>query len=128
MAHTLRFNTSHIDVTHQRSMIESLAYRLKVAKSARNTELIEKLEQEQQQLAPNGITQASLRLAASCSNAIKQGISQLFGNGSMLQVREFSCGSDRWWYTFDPFTGEYLYADSEIELSVWIEKAYSTRR
>jgi hypothetical protein len=124
MAHTLKFNASQVDVIHQRSMLESLTYRLNAARSARNAQLIEKLEQEQQQLASNGSAQARLRFVESCWKAIKQGVSQVFWNASTLQVCEFSCGSDRWWYTFDPSTGECIYADSEAELSVWIQKTY----
>jgi hypothetical protein len=122
MAHTLKFNASHIDVIHQHSMMESLTSRLNAARSARNAQLIEKLEQEQQQLAPNVSAQARLRFVESCWKAIKQGVGQFFWNGSTQQVYEFSCGSDRWWYTFDPITGECICADSEAELSLWIQK------
>jgi hypothetical protein len=117
MAHTLKFNASHVDVIHQRSMMESLTYRLQVARSASNTQLLEKLEKEKQQLAPNAGMQACLRFPESCWRVIKQGVNQILWNGSTLQVHEFSCGSDRWWYTFDPSTGECIYADSEIELA-----------
>jgi hypothetical protein len=124
MAHTLQFNTSPIDVMHQRSMMESLTSRLKVAQLAQNTQLIEKLEQEQQQLVPNVKAQARLRFLESCLNAMKQGMSQFFWNGSMLRVCEFSCGSDRWLYAFDPITEEFLYADSEVELEEIIGTTY----
>lgn len=133
MAHTLKFNTSHIDdvididVIHQRSMMESLTSRLKVARSAQNTQLIERLEQEQQQLAPNVSAQARLRFLKFCLNATKTGMSQVLRNSSMLRVQEFSCGSDRWWYAVDPTTGEFLYADSEVELRATIEKTDSAR-
>jgi hypothetical protein len=124
MAHTLKFNASHVDVMHQRSMMESLTYRLQVARAARNAQLVEKLEQEKRQLAPNAGIQSCLRFAESCWKASKQGVSQILWNSSTLQVHEFSCGSDRWWYTFDPSTGECIYADSEIEMSVWINNTY----
>jgi uncharacterized protein YerC len=122
MAHTLKFNASHVDVMHQRSMMKSLTNRLQVAKAARNTQLVEKLEQEKQQLAPIARTQSCWRFAESCWKAIKQGVSQILRNSSTLQAHEFSCGSDRWWYTFNPSTGECIYADSEIELSIWVQK------
>lgn len=122
MAHILKFNASHVDVMHQRSMMKSLTNRLQVARATRNTELVEKLEQEKQQLAPNARTQACLRFAESCWEAVKQGVSQMLWNSSTLQVHEFSCGSDRWWYTFDPSTGECIYADSEIELRILAQK------
>jgi hypothetical protein len=129
MVHTLKFNTSHIDidVIHQRTMMESLAYRLNVARSAQNTQLIEKLEHEQQQLAPNASAQAGLRLVEFCLNAMKTGVSQVLWNSSMLRVEEFRCGSDHWWYAVDPTTGEFRYADSEVELHATLEKTDSSR-
>jgi hypothetical protein len=120
MAHTLKFNSTQPNAIHQHNIMESLAYRLSVARATRNTQLIERLEQERQQLAANTRAQGLRRFVAFCGKAIS-GVTQIFWWGSTLQVREFNCGSDRWWYAFDPSTGEFLYADSEIELQEQIQ-------
>jgi hypothetical protein len=95
IAHTLKFNASRLDVIHQYSMMESLTSRLNAVRLARNTQLIEKLEPEKQQLTPNVSAQVRLWFAESCWKAIKAGVGQVWRNGSTLWVREFSCGSDR---------------------------------
>jgi sensor domain CHASE-containing protein len=122
MTHTLKFNTSQIDATHQYNMRASLAYRLEVARSARNIQLIETLEQEQQQLTANVKAQAVLRVVESHLKAIQRGVRNVFWGDSVRGVGEFRCGSDRWWYAVDSNTGEFLYADSEIELHATVEK------
>jgi hypothetical protein len=127
MTHTLKFNTSQIDATHQHNMRASLAYRLEVARSARNIQLIETLEQEQQQLTANVKAQAVLRVVESHLKAIKRGVSNAFWGDSARRVSEFRCGSDRWWYAVDPATGEFRYADSEVELHAMLEKTDSAR-
>jgi sensor domain CHASE-containing protein len=127
MTHTLKFNTSQIDATHQQSMRASLAYRLEVARSARNIQLIEKLEQEQQQLTANVKAQAILRVIDLHLKAIKRGVRNVFWGDSARRVSEFRCGSDRWWYAVDPTTGEFLYSDSEVELHATVEKPDAER-
>jgi hypothetical protein len=127
MTHTLKFNTSQIDATHQHNMRASLAYRLEVARSARNIQLIETLEQEQQQLAANVKAQAVLRVVESHLKAIQRGVRNVFWGDSARRVSEFRCGSDLWWYAVDPATGEFRYADSEVELHAMVEKTDSER-
>ncbi len=127
MAYTLKFSTAQLDAIHQRSMMASLAYRLEVARSASNIQLIERLEQEKQQLTVNVKAQAVLRVAESYLKAIKRGVRNVFWGDSVRGVGEFRCGSDRWWYAVDSNTGEFLYADSEIELHATVEKPNSER-
>jgi hypothetical protein len=43
------------------------------------------------------------------------------------QIHKFAHGRDLWWYTFDPRTGQCIYADSEAELRLWIEQNYQGR-
>jgi hypothetical protein len=124
MAHALQIDGSQTSTAHQHSMMQSLAGRLEAARAARNTQLIELLEQEKQQLADAANDRGILESIEAWLRAISQGLNQVFFGGTTLQVREFSCGSDRWWYAFDPQTGEQVYADSEIELRLWIEENY----
>ncbi len=46
----------------------------------------------------------------------------LFVDCSKPQVHRFSIGDDVWWYAFDPKQGKSVYADTEEELRIWIEK------
>lgn len=124
MAHALQIDGSQASAAHQHSMMDSLAYRLNVAQAARNTHLIELLEQEKQQLAAKENDRGTLIAKKGWLKAILEGVSQVFLSGSTLQVSEFNSGSDRWWYAFDPQTGEQVYADSEVELRLWIKENY----
>jgi hypothetical protein len=124
MAHALQIDGTQASEAHQHSMMDSLAYRLNVAQAARNTQLIELLEKEKQQLAAKETGQGTLVAREGWLKAILQGVNQVFSSGSTLQVNEFNSGSDHWWYAFDPRTGEQVYADSEVELRLWIKENY----
>ncbi|UBF24145.1 hypothetical protein K9N68_20760 [Kovacikia minuta CCNUW1] len=58
----------------------------------------------------------------------KQGVAKalLMGNADP-QVHQFRSCRDLFWYTFDPRTGQTIYADSEAELRLWIEQNYYGR-
>jgi hypothetical protein len=127
MTHALQFNGFQTSEIHQHSMMNSLAYRLNVAQSARNTQLIELLELEKQQLTDQAKDREAWSSQGSGLKAIIQGLNQSFFSGSTLQVSEFNSGSEHWWYAFDPQTGEQVYADSEVELRLWIKQNYHGR-
>lgn len=127
MAHALQINESQASAIHLHSITSSLAYRLKAAQAARNTQLIELLEKEKQQLAAKANAQVTWVAREGWLKAILQGLNQLLFSGSTLQVSEFNSGSDHWWYAFDPLTGEQVYADSEVELRLWIKENYRGR-
>jgi hypothetical protein len=124
MAQVLWFNTHQTSSIHQHNMMDSLAYRLKIARAAKNTPLIELLEQERRQIAVHSTGRKALNALGVWLNAFKQKLDKIFFGGSTLQVSEFNLGSDHWWYAFDPRTGECVYADSEVELRLWIKKNY----
>ena len=51
-------------------------------------------------------------------------IAHFLSSRSELQVQQFVNGSDAWWYAYDPQAGNWVYADSEAELRIWIEQNY----
>jgi hypothetical protein len=100
----------------------SLAQRLQRARSANNFRLVQLLEDEKQQLeqefSPPKARSPWLTSLQNWLNSI------LFGN-TELQVSQFvDSANDQWWYAFDPQTGRCVYADSEIELRLWIKDHY----
>ncbi|AFZ29397.1 hypothetical protein Glo7428_0814 [Gloeocapsa sp. PCC 7428] len=111
-------DSSHVD-RHLESMMASLAHRLEVAKATNNIQLARLLEREAQQLTIVGTSSQRFKLNAWLKN-LKQNVAALFAS-STPQVHEFVNGSDRWWYTINPRTGEFVYADSEAELRLWIK-------
>jgi hypothetical protein len=128
MMHTLHFNSSQASNAHQDSMMTSLMHRLEVAKAAQNFQLVELLERERQQLIEQEtVPQKIARVLGTWANTLGQNLSQALWGSAKLQVREFMQGSDHWWYAFDPRTGKYVYADSEIELRLWIKANYQGR-
>ncbi|XHX77456.1 MAG: hypothetical protein RBJ76_23935 [Stenomitos frigidus ULC029] len=110
---------------HQDSIMASLAHRLEVARAADNARLVALLEQEQQQVTP---AQRDLALAPKkwWQRTVQQ-LSHLLFGGSSLQVCEVVDGRDRWWVASNPQTGEFVYADSEAEMRLWIEENYQGR-
>lgn len=124
MAQVLQFNSLQISAIHQHNMMDSLAYRLKIARAAKNPQLIELLEQEKRQIAADCTGRKAFNALEAGLEAAKQGLSKIFFGGSTLQVSEFNLGSDHWWYAFDPRTGACVYADSEVELRLWIKTNY----
>jgi hypothetical protein len=110
--------SSHAD-RHLESMMTSLAHRLEVAKATNNIQLARVLEREAQQLLFSGTNSQRFKLN-NWLQALKQRVAGLF-TSSTPQVHEFVNGSDRWWYTINPHTGEFVYADSEAELRLWIK-------
>lgn len=104
----------------------SLAHRLDVARTTNNAHLVALLEQERQQVALND-TAGAVQTQRNWWTTITQFVvKQLFG-GSELQVCEIVDGRDRWWVASDPQTGQFVYADSEAELRLWIEENYQGR-
>ncbi|WP_404786480.1 hypothetical protein [Altericista sp. CCNU0014] len=124
MAHALQIGESQVSAAHRHSMMHSLAHRLEAARTARNAQLIELLEREKRQLAGEAGNRGFLESIEAWLKSIAEGLNQAFFGGTTLQVSEFTSGSDRWWYAFDPQTGEQVYADSEIELRLWIKENY----
>ncbi len=124
MAQVLQFNPLQTSAIHRHSMMDSLAYRLEIARTARNTQLIELLEQEKRQISAHSTSRKALNALEAWLEAAKEGLSTVFFGGSTLQVSEFNSGSDHWWYAFDPRTGACVYADSEVELRLWIKANY----
>jgi hypothetical protein len=106
---------------HSESIRVSLAHRLEVARAANNLQLIRLLEQEQQEIVGSTpVTQSSSHLLK-WMLGLKQSVSSLF-RSSKPKIHQFSNGSDRWWYTTDPETGRYIYAESEAELQLWLQE------
>jgi hypothetical protein len=124
MAQGLQFNPLQTSAIHQHNMMDSLAYRLEIARAARNTQLIELLEQEKRQISTHSTSRKALNALEAWLEAAKEGLRTVFFGGSTLQVSEFNLGSDHWWYAFDPRTGACVYADSEVELRLWIKANY----
>lgn len=109
---------------HQQSMQRSLEHRLAVARSAHNTPLIAQLEQERQQLE---LTMPWHNMAHGLSNW--QGkLRQLLSRPSATAAREYTCGTDQWWYAFDIHTHGWVYGQSEAEVSVQIHQSASKAR
>jgi hypothetical protein len=126
MVHVLHSH-SQLLATHQAHMLASLRHRLEIAREANNLQLVEQLEREKQQIAPDA---PQYRISESLSawlSSIRQSIANVIAAEPNLEVRQFGNGSDRWWYAFDPRTGDCVYADSEAELRVWIKENYQGR-
>lgn len=124
MAHTLHVTNSNLFARHRDSMMASLNRRLEIARAANNSQLIELLEQEQRQISSDIDQPRSLmdRLTA-----LQQRIKSAIARRSELQVSHLVSGRDEWWYAFDPRSGDYVYADSEAELRLWIKDNYHGR-
>lgn len=45
-------------------------------------------------------------------------------SSSELEVRQVVSGNSIWWYAYNPLTGNSVYADSEVELMIWIKENY----
>lgn len=124
MAHELHFTSSLISAVHQQNLLNSLTSRLEAAKVAGNAQLIKLLEQEKRQLtAPHPRLSAWQTLQSGVKSA-QQRINKMLFGGSTLQVSEFDADGNHWWYAVNPLTGDCVYADSESELRLWIEKNY----
>ena len=126
MAHVLHSH-SQLLATHQVNMLAPLAHRLKIAKETNNLQLVEQLEREKQQIAPDAPGHRISKSLSAWFSSIRQSIANAIAAESNLEVRQFGNGSDRWWYAFDPRTGDCVYADSEAELRVWIKENYQGR-
>lgn len=133
MTYAIHSNAAETLTKHQDNLMASLAHRLEVARANNNIQLIELLEQEKQQIAAtvdrhfdSARPRTTTNLTAALSAGLKRlqaGFATLIGQ-SELQVSEFMNGSDRWWYAYDPQTGAWVYADSEVELRLWIKQNY----
>jgi hypothetical protein len=126
MTNTLHLHDRSTFSKHQDSIMASLNHRLTVARANRNTNLVALLEREKQQIAPTA-TVPSAQVARNWWQTITQSITNKLFGGSTLQVAEIVDGSDRWWVASDPRTGQFVYADSEAELRLWIEENYQGR-
>lgn len=108
---------------HWDSMMTSLAHRLEVAHANHNVQLVAQLEQERAQLAHSVLEHPP-------STGWLQTLSQWLTNRfiyPVIEVNQYQNGSDQWWYAFDPRTGQWVYADSEAELRLWIKENYQGR-
>lgn len=121
MTNVLYLHDQSVFDRHQDSIMASLAHRLDVARASNNAQLVALLEHEKQQVASNS---SPARIQHYWWEKLtKFVINTLFG-GSELQVCEIVDGCDRWWVASDPKTGQFVYADSEAELRLWIEENY----
>jgi hypothetical protein len=133
MTYAIHSNAAETFAKHQDNLMASLAHRLEVARANNNLQLVELLEQEKQQIAAtidrsanSAQPRTQTNLVAALSNGLKrlqEAFAAMMGN-SELQVSEFMNGSDRWWYAYNPQTGAWVYADSEVELRLWIKQNY----
>ena len=111
---------------HHDSIMASLSHRLEVARATNNSRLVTLLEQEKRQVA-SGQSNGVARSHATWWQAVAQRITHALFGGSSLQVCEVVDGGDRWWVASDPRTGQFVYADSEAEMRLWIEENYQGR-
>lgn len=124
MNSTLHTPDSQTFDKHHDNIMAILARRIEVAQAANDSQLIELLEQERQQIGQATNSDRNARSFAAKFAAFKQDVVNTFFGGSELQVSQYKQGSDDWWYAFDPQTGNCVYADSEAELRLWIEENY----
>lgn len=125
MHSALHINYASTFRRHQDNIMASLAHRIEAARAANDRTLIELLEQEKQQITATAeVESPSL---AGWLKACGQRFINALGSQSRLQVSHYVNGSDRWWYAFNPQTGECVYADSEAELKLWIKENYRGR-
>lgn len=127
MANVLHPNLPQFLAQHQANMMASLSHRLEVARATNNLHLVEQLERERRQIASEQARQSGITSLGDRLHAIKEGLVKAIAGDTELQVREFNNGSDHWWYAFDPETGDCVYADSEVELRLWIKENYRGR-
>lgn len=124
MNSTLHTADSQTFTKHHDNIMAILARRIEAAQAANNTQLIELLERERQEIAHTETSDRTVRSFAARFKAFKQYVVDALFGGSELQVFQYVEGSDHWWYAFDPQTGDCVYADSEAELRLWIEGNY----
>ncbi|MEE3718058.1 hypothetical protein V2H45_15055 [Tumidithrix elongata RA019] len=114
-------------------MLSSLERRLEVAKAIRNLQLVELLEDERQEMFEDGTQAEILQQDAPCKELpfsqwqsgltkVWDGLVQIFAPQSELQIKQISDRSgNKWWYAFNPQTGQSVYCDTEDEMRLWIE-------
>ncbi|UBF29233.1 hypothetical protein K9N68_16200 [Kovacikia minuta CCNUW1] len=124
MANAIHSTHSQLLAIHQESMMASLARRLEIARAANNLQLVEQLEREKQQILSNSISGKVSQSLITWFKSLQEKIAQVIAGEPKLEVCQFGEGSDRWWYTFDPRTGECISAESEAEIRVWIQENY----
>jgi hypothetical protein len=124
---TLHIDHDQLLAKHRDNVLASLTRRLEVAKSTNNSQLVALLEREKQQVDETLVTNKNLRSPLNWLHALQQQLVNLIAPSPGLQVSQFVNGSDYWWYAFDPRTGQYVYADSEAELRLWIKDNYQGR-
>ncbi|MDX2231976.1 MAG: hypothetical protein NW220_20240 [Leptolyngbyaceae cyanobacterium bins.349] len=124
MANTVRSDEVALWHKHHDNVVASLQRRLEIAKANRDTHLIELLEQEQKQIAPDRESQAGTfhhQLAILWDDFV----TLVRGNSDLRVWQSVDHQGDRWWCAYNPQTGESLYTDSEAEMRMWIENTYS---
>lgn len=126
MATVFDTDNSQISAKHYDNMMAALAHRIEAAQAAHNSQLIELLEREKQQLGQAAPFDQRRSLLARFK-ALTQKVVNAFARKTELQVYQYEQGNDAWWYAFDPSTGDCVYADSEAELRLWIEQNYRGR-
>lgn len=124
MAHSLHVTGSKLFARHHDNMLASLSRRLEIARATNNMHLVELLEQERKQIATEVNQSRSLM---DWFAALQKRIQMAIARRSELQVSHLVSGRDEWWYAFNPQTGQYVYADSEAELRLWIKENYQGR-
>lgn len=114
--------TSHLLDRHRDSMMASLNHRLEVARATNNFQLIQLLQQEEQTLS---------RMFAPPSRSLWQRCQSWFKalrindpHKSELEVSQVVLNGDRWWYAYDPRSGQSVYASSDQELMLWVNENY----
>jgi len=128
MASAIHSANSQFDARHQANIVASLTHRLDVARATNNVQLIELLEREKRQVVRETKTRRISQASVSWLETLKQTVDRFFFGSTKLQAMEYVDGyGDRWWYAFDPRTGQCVYADSEAELRLWIENNYQEK-
>ncbi len=119
MANTLPVRDDQILSRHRDNILTALSHRLQRAKKANDLRLVQLLEQERQQIEQEV---PPLKSRSRGSNPIQTWLNGILFGKTELQVSQFvDSAKDNWWYAFDPQTGRCVYADSEVELRLWIK-------
>lgn len=113
---------SYLLERHRDSMMASLNHRLEVARASNNFQLIQLLQQEEQTLSQM-FAPPSRSLWQRCQSWL-QALRQNHHQKSELEVSQVVLNGDRWWYAYDPGSGQSVYASSDQELMLWVNEHY----
>lgn len=114
--------TSDLLDRHRDSMMASLNHRLEVARATNNSQLIQILQQEEQTLSQM-FTPPSRSFWQRCQSWL-QALWPNDPHRSELEVAQVILNGDRWWYAYDPRSGQSVYASSDQELMLWVNEHY----